>query len=618
MPDTRRNVLKFIGGAAAGAMFTPAPWRLITDTALWSENWPGVPRPLRGEISARYTNCSICPAGCAVRARCVGGQPVSLAGVAGHPLSRGGLCAFGVAGHQLPYCPGRLTEGLVEAAAGTIARAAANCNPDAAGTPAAVCYPAERVAVLDLRPGRTASWTYRRAMGAVKGGLYLTAGGPFSGAAVDLAKARTVLSLGAPVLDGWGTPGNVLAERAHFRLIQAEAIESRTASLADQWLRIRPGSAPALASGIAGALKKAPVADMAEATGLTEQQINDVAAELTQHGPALVLPGDDCLEAWAINEQVGGFGVTVVARTEPPVPEAWTKGCAPVTPLASVADGSIRTLIIDESASGDYIPWGGIRRKLVADNPVVIAFTSSPAGYARHSLFVLPTAVYPETLEDIPGAIDSPRAAFRMAVPLVAAPAGVVNSSEFVAKAVGLDAATALRERADAIRKAARGVLITYADGRSRPTAQVAPDDFWKALNEGACWIDTEAQRAAPPAADWTGPGARPAASPRLPLVAVLTESATAATAPASPLMTKLDRESNLRLGLRRAALHPETARSCGARDGGRAELETSLGKCRIEVVVDASVPRGILQVAASPDVIDICGAGARCRVLPL
>ena len=79
----RRDIFKFAGGAVAGALFTPAPWRLITDTALWSENWPGVPRPARGEIRAKFTNCALCPAGCAVRARCVGDQPVSLAGVGG-------------------------------------------------------------------------------------------------------------------------------------------------------------------------------------------------------------------------------------------------------------------------------------------------------------------------------------------------------------------------------------------------------------------------------------------------------------------------------------------------------------------------------------------------------
>jgi hypothetical protein len=436
--------------------------------------------------------------------------------------------------------------------------------------------------------------------------------------AVDLTKPRTVLSLGAPVLDGWGTPGNVLAARANFRLIQAEALESRTASLADLWLRIRPGSGSTLALGLAALLdahiaQAVTVADAAAATGLTEQQIKDLAAELTSHGPALVLPGYDCPEAWALNQLTGAWGETVVARQEAPVPEHW-KNCAPVTDLAAVPDGAIRTLIIDESAPGDYVPWNAIRRKLVADNPVVITFGWTPDGYGRHSLFVLPTAVYPETLEDIPAAIDSPAAVFRMAVPLVAAPPGVVNPADFVARAVGIDASNALRERADAIRKAGHGVLFSSADGTSRPAAQVPPDDFWKALLEGACWMDTEGRRSAPPAIDMTGPEARPSEDARLPLVAVLAETALA-TVPPSPLMTKLHQESNLRLGRSRAALHPETARSCGSAEGGRAVLETSLGRCEILVVVDSSVPPGVVQVAAAPEAIDICGAFARCRV---
>ena len=35
MKTTRRDLLKLGGGAALGALFTPAPWRLITDTALF-------------------------------------------------------------------------------------------------------------------------------------------------------------------------------------------------------------------------------------------------------------------------------------------------------------------------------------------------------------------------------------------------------------------------------------------------------------------------------------------------------------------------------------------------------------------------------------------------------
>ena len=121
MKSTRREIMMFAGGSAVGVLFTPAPWRLITDSALWSENWPGIPAPARGEIRARFTNCSLCTAGCAVRARCVGDQPVQLSGVGGHPLSRGALCPFGIVGHHLPYLPARVKEGPVKEAAAAVA-----------------------------------------------------------------------------------------------------------------------------------------------------------------------------------------------------------------------------------------------------------------------------------------------------------------------------------------------------------------------------------------------------------------------------------------------------------------------------------------------------------------
>lgn len=607
MQRTRRDILLFMGGGAAGALLTPAPWRLVTDAAIWSENWPGIPRPARGEITARYTNCALCPAGCAVRARCVAGQPVSLAGVAGNPLSQGALCAFGLTGHQLPYHPQRLKQGTPEEAAAAVRGAMAKCG---AG---------ESVAVLDLAPGRAASWTYRRAMAAVANGVYLAPPPPLGGAAVNLAKARTVLSLGAPLLDGWGTPGNVHAARANFRLIQAEPWESRTAALADEWLPIRPGSEAALALALKDP-KTAPSA--AQATGLTEKQILDLANELTANGPALVLSADDLPEALALNHALGAWGQTLVARPEVPVPDAWKKA-APERVVASVPDNSIRVLFIDESVPGSHIPWGAIEKKLVRDNPVVVAFAWSLEGYGRHAQFTLPTAVYPELTSDIPPAIDSPAATFRISVSLVAPPAGMADPSAFIAKAAGIDAGNALQERADAIHKSGRGTLFTYADGKSTPLKDIKPDAFWKSLNEGATWLGGAEEPLTRRRGDAEEiPGELPSEAPRLrvsasdtfPLLVAFTTPTPATLS--SPLMSKLYQDSDLRMAPNTAALHPDTARASGITGASRAVLETQYGRCAIGVIPDESVPPGMLEVAAGPEILDICGAFTRAKVV--
>ncbi|MGA3096827.1 MAG: hypothetical protein ABSF25_10270 [Bryobacteraceae bacterium] len=606
MQTTRRDLFKFLGGSAVGVMFTPAPWRLITDTALWSENWPGIPRPASGEIKTRYTHCALCPAGCAVRARLVGSQPVALMGVPAHPLSLGALCPFGLTGHQLPYHPERLKQGPEHEASAAVAGAIAQCAPG------------ERIAVLDLRPGRTASWTYRRAMAAVKNGVYLTAPQPLEGAAVNLAAARTVLSIGAPVMEGWGTPGNVLAARAGFRLIQAEPLESRTASLADLWLRIKPGSGRALALSLIAQLEgKAMPAQAAAETGLGESQIADLAGELARNGPALVLAGDDVPEAVPLNRLTGAWGKALMARAEAPVPDSWKKA-APPAGLASVPDGSIRALLIDESVPGDYIPWNAIAPKLVPGNPVVVVFAWSRSGYGRHAQFTLPAAVYPEMTGDAPAAIDSPAAAFRIFTPLVPAPSGMVDPAVFIASAAGIDASGALRERADAIHKAGRGTLFTCADVKSRPVKELKPEDFWKALNEGGCWMDAGWQ-AKPPAplvegTRWQAKAPASQEASELPLLVALTDLPGSAGL-VSPLMSKLYQESNLRLGRNRAALNPASAAACGVGEGAHAMLQTVLGQRPIQVTVSPSVPPGMVEVGASPEILDICGAFSRARV---
>ena len=448
MKNSRRDIFKFAGGAVAGAFFTPAPWRLITDSALWSENWPGIPRPVRGEIRAKFTNCALCPAGCAVRARCVGEQPVSLAGV------RGGLCPFGLTAHHLPYHPARLKQGSTMEAANAVKNRAA-----------------EGIAVLDLNPGRTASWSYRRAMSALKG-TYLAP--EISAVAYDLGAAKTVLSIGAPLMDGWGTPANVMTARQNFRLIQAEAMESRTAVMADQWIPLAPGTERAFAREILASLQGA--------------RNSAVANELAARGPAVVI--GDAPEIAEINRLLGGYGKTVLTASEAPVPEEWKKGAAPVAALSSVPDHSIHVLLIDESSATGYIPWQQIETTLTRENPLVVTFAATRGGYARHANYALPVAVFPELTDDVAPATDTIRPTFRISVPLVTPPAGLANPADFVGAHAGVSASNSLRERADAIHKTGAGTVLTYADGKQTAVKELTPDTFWKALTSGGEWTD--------------------------------------------------------------------------------------------------------------------------------
>ena len=79
MKIPRRTFFKFAAGGALGVIFTPVPWKVIDDIAIWSQNWSWIPVPPRGEPITRFTACTLCPAGCA-GAGAVRGHAAGVAG----------------------------------------------------------------------------------------------------------------------------------------------------------------------------------------------------------------------------------------------------------------------------------------------------------------------------------------------------------------------------------------------------------------------------------------------------------------------------------------------------------------------------------------------------------
>jgi anaerobic selenocysteine-containing dehydrogenase len=145
----------------------------------------------------------------------------------------------------------------------------------------------------------------------------------------------------------------------------------------------------------------------------------------------------------------------------------------------------------------------------------------------------------------------------------------------------------------------------------------VKPEDFWKALNEGGRWEDDPSGKPFTPAAHAAraaAPSPPSGEASGLPLTVVM---GAGTRGPATPLMTKLYQESNLRQGANQAFLHPDTASECGVEAGDRALLQTACGKCEVRVVLDAGVMPGVVHMAAGPLVVDICGgAMARAKVV--
>lgn len=661
MPLNRRDLVRFAGGSALGVLFSPLPWKLLDDSAIWTQNWSLTPKLPQGEVTTRFTTCTLCEEACGVRARSVGGVPFALTGVPAHPTGRGALCPAGVGGHAVAYQPGRVRHVMRR---GSPARLR--------DVLAAVRAAKGPLAILDERPGRAISAAYRDFAAAAKG-MYLTPA-PRQEATlesvrrlverapaaygIDLEHTKTVLSFGAPILDGWGAPGRVWSARGGFHLMQAEPRQSRTASLADRWLPIRPGTEATLALGIAHVMLRDGLAhqDVSHAQDLpqyralverfTPEAVGSITGLLPAHivatarafaggAPALAIGGGDPgggplgaeeeIAIAGLNLLAGSVGRRggLLARHG-----TWRTGG---TPFPEVAAGAIGALIIDAAPSGDVTPWELLKAKL-APGAVVVSLAAFDDGDAGHADFLVPVPAYLESLEDAPAPFDAPFEMFSVSQPLLFAPHAVGERSEFLAAlagAVGAPKPAAapelIRERAAQVHALGRGALFSYADGSLKPVSTIgSAEQFWTALSGGACWIDDPPGEDPPRRFRLLGAGedaagrlAEIAARGRLkpdaeyPLTLIPHGWSGTVAGGSSPLATKLYQESGLRSAANEAAVAPETARANGLDDGCAATIETRCGACRVRVRVVDRVKPGLVEVAIAPlprgNALDVC-----------
>jgi len=643
----RRDLLKFLGGAAAGAIFTPVPWKLIDDVSIWTQNWSWLPLVPKGEIQSKYTTCTLCSSGCPARVRCAGAQPVSMWGAAGHRL-----CPVGLSAHHLPYHPRRLARPMERTQAGQWQPVALEAAVERISSAISGCLRLRgSLAIVDGRAGTTASLLYKRFVGQTNAAVYI-ADETRARNGIDLDKTRTLLSLGVPLQDGWGEPGRVMRLQADGKLtvIHAEARASATASLADTWLPLAPGAETAFVLALAHVILKDGFYDrsriqkaenfrsfetltsafsperVAAVTGLAPDVIGDVARRLAQPGPSVVLaesrPGVDGADELAtavaaLNLLIGSEGKEggIVARPEVPIHDDLKDAArVPATALASVPDRSVKVLWLDDAE----IPWAALERKLAPEH-LVINVSCWPTGAAAHAGLFVPGPLFLESVRDAAAPADSAAAWFRITNPLLPAPPesreGVDLLSQ-VAEKVGLtptdSLADHLHRRAEAIRAAGHGQVVSYADSTATGTAAFSStEDFWNALANGGAWTQAASAKAPPhlrlPGGNSsfekmmraaTPPPFNPGTAAEVQLVV----GAYMGPPAASPVLSKLYEESGLKEPPDTALIHPQTAERAGLKPGTSAMVEAGNVKRPVLVEISTSVMPGVLHVSAAPE----------------
>jgi hypothetical protein len=359
----------------------------------------------------------------------------------------------------------------------------------------------------------------------------------------DLENARTIASFGAPVLDGWGTPGRftrLWSERAagaadpQLRLIQIEPTLSRTAARAWRWVPVHEGTEAELAAGVARVLLEEhlvtqqepmpplPLVEAAARTGLTTEAIRDLAHKMVENRPVVAIAADGNPPIAALNVLLGAVAAPggIIRK----------RGDAPSQVAADPVPGALRAVLVDSTVPWEFDPQ---------TDAEVFRFAAWDAG-GDSAGWLLPAPGFLEEITDVPTSPTSALETYAVALNLVALPAEVRSAAPFLRQIDPTMPAVekVIHARCEEIFRARQGTI--YGEHPIAVTKLDSAQHLEEELRKGAVWMDD------PPSSgkfrcelkEW----------PMENIVSHATSWAAAWVPPVfPPLATKLYQESNLR-----------------------------------------------------------------------
>ena len=441
---SRRDFLKLASvGAATTAVLTgcgPAS-RYVT-----REPYTKMPEYTYNGLSTYYaTTCRECAAACGLVVRTMQGRAIKVEGNAKNPVNLGKTCARGQAGLQGLYNPDRIENpmqqgrgeresSILEWDAGIqiVADAFKNNDPSGIGFLMGMAPDHLFDLVTDLaksvgapapvRFGALGMFESRATLSRAAENLLGQPGMPF----FDVANADVVLSFGANFLETWLSPvaytrgysklrrGNP-KQRGYF--IQFEARMSQTASRADEWIPLRPGTEGLVALAIGrlaaeargGAVPSAFAAvdplSVASDAGVKLEALEHAAQMIADAAHPLVIPGGGALgqsnglfiaeAALAFNAMLGNYGRDggVFLSPQAPGQDAFHRPASAQEMtefIANMKSGAIKTLFVHGVNPAFELPDSLGFSDALASVPQVISFATFPDETALASDYILP------------------------------------------------------------------------------------------------------------------------------------------------------------------------------------------------------------------------------------
>jgi anaerobic selenocysteine-containing dehydrogenase len=566
----RRTFLKLAGAtAAAGALYKLG---LVGVDSLASPK-----QQLHGPTSDRRMLgiCQLCNSGCGLSARVVDGRVVKLDGNPFHPNNQGKLCPKGQAGLQVLYDPDRIKGPMRQVGGGweqiSWEEALGEITGALQGLRAAG-HPEQLVFLHDGKRGSTSDLIARfcQAYGTpneVRYPTYSADGTPLTHlltqgwnehAAYDWENTDYLLCFGGAFLEAWQPLVRQLRAYARMRrgrpnvrakIVQVEPRASITATKADEWLPVNPGTEGALALGMAHVIVRDEVYDaefvaehtagfepfrkllrdygpehVAGITGVPAETIERIAREFAAARPAAVAAGDvsgytnSLNSQWAIhalNALVGSIDVPggVMRQVEPPLtpwpeptldeiavqglaqPRADGAGSAD-SPLAksvphALTQAPIEVLFLYHANpvyDASVLDWEATLENI----PLVVSFSPYLDETSAMADMLLPDCTYLEKwfLEPLEPSLGYP--AVGLGRPLIAPLYDTRNTADVLielAQALGGSLAESLpwSDGVQAIQEQVQGL---YQSGVGMPATTETFEEFWAEFEARAVWYD--------------------------------------------------------------------------------------------------------------------------------
>lgn len=429
----RKDFLKIGAGAAAGGVagyvLSGAPFMAFQALAEWTQDQYV---PVNGIESYLQTVSESCTFGCKVSVRKIGARSIKIE-------SAEGVCPACMNALQLVYHPERIATPLKLTGKKGSGKFKAVSWDEALKdistrmNTLVAANDANSIAAINKNENLSGQMMEKLVRAAGSNNVYYESSLKSMESAVlggylkyDFSGTDYILSFGSRLLEGWGDSVKMnkffLEWKAKgTKLVQADTICTRTASLADEWVPVKPGTEAILAYGIAyylitskkmsssGAdfskwsqmvINKYPLNKVAELTGIKEDRIIKIAEDFSKAkrpvavagkgGVGAVASSAEIIAVYCLNTLVRTNAVSIVKNSA----VSYKSDFSGIDGL--VKNGSFKMLILNDS-NPVYKSVLGEDLKKKMDKSFVVAINTIKNDSSEYADYILPALTFLET-----------------------------------------------------------------------------------------------------------------------------------------------------------------------------------------------------------------------------